>query len=63
LRGYIILVERISLLFYVVHSEKSENFSDVNFKKLIIEDALPSHYLELGKILDKKYAKVVKQRV
>jgi len=57
------LVERISLLFYVVYSEKSENFSDVNFKKLIIEDALSSHYLELGKILDKKYAKAVKQRV
>jgi len=63
LRGYIILVKRISLLFYVVHSEKPEKFSDVNFKKLIIKDALLSQYLELGKILDRKYAKAVKQRV
>jgi hypothetical protein len=48
LRGYIILVERISLSFYVVHNEKPEKFNDVNFKKLIIKDALLSHYLELG---------------
>jgi len=57
------LVERILLSFYVVHSDKPEKFSDVNFKILIIEDALLSHYLELGKILDRKYAKAVKQRV
>jgi hypothetical protein len=43
-----------------VYSEKPEKFSDVNFKKSIIEDTLLSHYLEFGKILDRKYIKAVK---
>ena len=63
LRGYIILIERILSSLYIVHSEKPEKFSDVNFIKSIIKDAFLFYYLELGKILNKKDIKAVKQRV